>query len=120
MAFTADLNAAREQKLGVEKRILDINKIDGYAPYTLYTLPFLQGKIFSSGLMPRFSQHLHLNISAGKCAAYTHIVEINKCQNKSTWTLRGYDAAEMWRTRKSSFETASTHFSWLKARSLAA
>jgi hypothetical protein len=71
--------------------------------------------------MPRFSQHLPLNISVGKvCRIYTHIVEINNCQNKSTWTLRGCDAAEMWRTRKSSFEAANSHFSWLKARPLAA
>jgi len=82
MAFTADLNAAREQKLGVE-----IKKIWGNQNWwicSIYTLPFLQGKIFSSGLMPRFSQHLVLNISAGKCAAYTHtlwrliIVKINR------------------------------------------
>ncbi len=70
-------------------------------------------KIFTTSTSKYFCQKV--------CRIYTHIVEINNCQNKMTWTLsrRGaMSVAEMRRTRKSSYEMANTYFSWLKARSL--
>jgi hypothetical protein len=55
------------------------------------------------------------------CRIYAHIVEINNCLNYLVVARRkATPVVEMWRTRKSSSEMANTHFSWLKARSLAA